>query len=130
MAFHGLPEWCAQHLPEGKTDDLSRPGAAGIPRERAAGALRKTRGERGERVLVEDPRDAAAAATGSAPIEISKRSQLPGDQRNHEALGKQRGRAHPQRPENSAATLRAGVPGFPAVHTPNCLMKMNLDDPN
>ena len=32
--------------------------------------------------------------------------------------------------ENSAATLRAGLQGFPAVHTSNCLMKINLDDPN
>ena len=83
-----------------------------------------------ERVSPPNPRHPAAAAAGSAATQISKRPQLPGDQRNHEALGQQRRRAHSQRPENSAATLRAGVAGFPAVHTSNCLMKINLDDPN
>src|SRR5688572_7149409 len=130
MAFHGLPERSAQHLPERKTDDLSRPGTSGGARERAAGALRETRGPGSERLSPQDPGHASGPATGSAAIEISKRPQLPGDQRNHEALREQRRRAHPQRLENSAATLRAGVPGFPAVHTPNRLMKINLDDPN
>src|SRR6266404_2847124 len=130
MAFHGLPERRAQHLPERKTNDLSRPGAARDPRERAAGTLRKTRSEGSQRVPPQDSRHASAAATGSAPVKISKRPELPGDQRDHPAFGQQRGRDDSQRPQNPAATLRAGVPGFPAVHTSNCLMKVNLDDPN
>src|SRR2546423_12224538 len=130
MAFHGLPQRRSQYLPERKTDDLSRPGTARDARERAAGPVRKTRAERSERVPPQNSRHASAAATGSAPVKISKRPQLPGDQRDHPALGQQRGRDDPQRAQNPAATLRAGVPGFPAVRTSDSLMKVNLDDPN
>src|ERR1700730_17183748 len=130
MAFHGLPQRRSQHLPERKTHDVSRPGTARDPRERAAGPIRKTGGEGSERVPPQNSRHPSAAATRSAPVEISKRPQLPGDQRDHPALGQQCGRDDSQRAQNPAATLRAGVPGFPAVHTSNCLMKVNLDDPN
>ena len=73
---------------------------------------------------------ASAAPAGSAATQISKRPQLPGDQRNHGVIRQQRRRAHSQRPENSAAALRAGLQGIPAVHSSNSLMKINLDDPN
>src|SRR2546423_842962 len=130
MALHGLPQRRAQHLPKRKTDDLSRPGVAREPRKRSAGAVRNARAKGSERVSPKNPRHSAAAPTGIAPAKISKRPQLPGDQRDHPAFGQQRGRDNPQRAQNSAATLRAGVPGFSAVHTANSLMKVNLDDPN
>ncbi len=53
---------------------------------------------------------AAASPAGGATTEISKRSQLPGDQRDHRIIRKQRWGDDPQRPENSAGALRAGVP--------------------
>src|SRR3954454_11782247 len=127
MAFHGLSQRRAQHLPEGKTNNLSRPGIARDPRERGAGAVRKPRTQRSERVPPENPRHAPAAAAGTASAKISKRPELPGDQRDHPAFGLKRRRAGPQRAQNSAAPLRASLPGFPAVHTSASLMKVNLD---
>src|SRR2546421_2787533 len=130
MAFHRLPKRGAQYLPERKTDDLPRPGITRGARERPAGAIRKTRAKGSERVSPENSRHASAPATGSASVKISKRPQLPGDQRDHPAIGQQCGRDDSQRAQNPAATLRASVPGFSAVHTSDCLMKVNLDDPN
>src|SRR5213075_3250068 len=120
----------AQHLPERKTDDVSRPGITREPGERAAGAVRDARTKRSVGVSPQNSRDASAAATGSAPAKISKRPELPGDQRDHPALSQQRGRDDSQRAQNSAATLRASLPGFPAVRTSDRIMKVNLDDPN
>src|SRR5437764_3766877 len=130
MAFHRLPKRGAQYLPERKTDDLPRPGITRGARERPAGAVRKTRAKGSERVSPENSRLASAPATGSAPAKISKRPQLPGDQRDHPAFGQQRGGDDSQRPQNPAATLRPGLARFPALHTSDCLMKVNLDDPN
>src|SRR5437762_645508 len=130
MALHRLPQRRAQHLPERKTDDVSRPGITGENGKRAAGAIRNPGAKGGVRIPPQDSRDAAAAATGSASAKISKRPELPGNQRDHPALGQQRGRDDSQRAQNSAATLRASVPGFSAVHTSDSLMKVNLDDPN
>src|SRR5438270_8501894 len=130
MAFHRLPKRGAQHLPERKTDDLPRPGITRGARERPAGAVRKTRAKGRERDSPENSRHASPAATGSAAVKISRRPQLPGDQRDHPAIGQQCGRDDSQRAQNPAATLRASVPGFSAVHTSDCLMKVNLDDPD
>src|ERR1700730_532117 len=129
MAVHGLSQSRPQCLPKGKAHDVSRGRDFGSKTRRRAVAIGTNRTNGGTRFSGANSGQPAGAAAGSVAIEISKRSQLRGDRRDHENIHEQRGRVDSHRAQDIAAAIRHRVARFHSIYTPNHYMKMNIDNP-